>query len=125
MLQNINEEMLNKSEIGKRIFGLRTEKKLSQAKLAEQVSMTGNSISNIENGKQMCKLDKVQRFARALDTSVNFLLYGSSSDNQKEMNQMNEEALLLNEMLAEWNKLSLLDKKRLLAGMKAANSIVA
>ncbi len=125
MLQDINEEMLNKSEIGERIFQLRTEKKLSQAKLAEQVSMSGNSISNIENGKQMCKLDKVQRFAHALDTSVNFLLYGSSSDDPKEMSQMNEEDLLLNEMLAEWNKLPLLDKKRLLAGMKAANSIVA
>lgn len=35
--------------LDKRIFRLRTEKKLSQAKLAEQVSMSGNSISNIEN----------------------------------------------------------------------------
>lgn len=125
MLQNINEEMLNKSEIGERIFQLRTEKKLSQANLAEKVSMSGDSISNIENGKQMCKLDKVQRFAHALNISVNFLLYGSSSDNGKVLEDTSEEVLLQDEMLAEWNKMSLLDKKRLLAGMKAANSIVA
>ncbi len=121
----MNYDVEKTEEIGERIFQLRTEKKLSQAKLAELVSMSGNSISNIENGKQMCKLDKVQRFAHALDTSVNFLLYGSSSDNGKVLDETSDEVLLQDEMLAEWNKMSLLDKKRLLAGMKAANSIVA
>lgn len=125
MLQDIKEETLNQQEIGERIYELRTEKKLTQAKLAEKVNMSVNSISNIENGKQMCKLDKMQRFAHALDTSVNFLLYGSNVEECSYVDETNEAISLQNQMLAEWNKLSLLDRKKLLAGLKASNLVTA
>ncbi|MEF9840391.1 MAG: helix-turn-helix transcriptional regulator [Lachnospiraceae bacterium] len=125
MQQDINEEILNQREIGERIYQLRTGKKFSQAKLAEKVSMSGNSISNIENGKQMCKLDKMQRFAHALDTSVNYLLYGSDTEEIKNVEEISEACLLKQEMLIEWNKLSILEQKRMVAGLKAINQVTA
>ncbi len=107
MLDDINLETLNRFEIEERIFQLRTKEKLSQAKLAEKVDISGNSISNIENGKQLCKFDNIKRFAHALGTSVNFLLYGSSSDNGKVLDETSDKVLLQDEMLAKWNKMSL------------------
>ena len=124
MLHNSNEKVLNQLEIGERIFQLRTEKKMSQARLADEVGVSNNSISNIELGKQMCTIETMHHFAHAFDTSIEFLLYGSSTDNGKVLEKSSEEDLLLSEIIAELEKMSLLDQKRLLAGLKAANSIV-
>lgn len=115
--QDIAEMNIDKVQVGNRIYGLRKRKKLSQMKLAELVDMSKNSISNIELGKQLCGTDKLSRFAEALDTSVEYLLHGNEETGS-------EEELLENEMLNEWKKLSLIDKKRMLASIKAFNKAI-
>lgn len=51
---------------GARVLVLRTEAGLTQAELAERVSLSRGSIANIEGGNQRVLLLDVLRFARAL-----------------------------------------------------------
>lgn len=115
--QDIAEINIDKVQIGNRIYSLRKSKNLSQMELAELVDMSKNSISNIELGKQLCSTDKLPRFAEALDTSVEYLLHGNEESDS-------EEEHLEFEMLNEWKKLSLIDKKRMLASIRAFNTAI-
>lgn len=109
------ELILNKEDIGRRIFEMRKIKGLSQMKLSEMVQMSGNSISNIELGKQLCSTSKLLLFARVLDTSIEYLLHGIET----KVKISQEEQDLNQELLGVWNKISLTDKRRILAGIKA------
>lgn len=115
--QDIDEMNANKVQVGERIYTLRKNMGLSQMKLAELVDMSKNSISNIELGKQLCNTAKLPRFAETLNTTVQYLLYGNEETGS-------EEELLEFEMLNEWKKLSLIDKKRMLASIRAFNSAI-
>lgn len=118
MRKRNNAEMnIDKVQVGNRIYDLRKSKNLSQMELAELVDMSKNSISNIELGKQLCKTDKLPRFAGVLDTSVEYLLYGNEEAGDE------EEGLEI-EMLSEWKKLSFIDKKRMLASIRAFNTAI-
>lgn len=108
---------IDKIEVGKRIYFLRKSKNLTQMDLAELVDMSKNSISNIELGKQLCNTDKLPRFADTLGTSVQYLLYGRNEADD-------EEIQLELDLMEEWKQLSLIDKKRMLAGIKAFNAAV-
>lgn len=115
--RDITEMNIDKAQVGERIYSLRKSRQLSQMKLAELVNMSKNSISNIELGKQLCGTDKLPRFADVLGTTVQYLLYGREETN-------NEEIQLGLELIEEWEKLSLIDKKRMLASIKAFNAAV-
>ena len=109
------EQMPDKVEIGKRIFDLRKEKKLSQMKLAELVDMSKNSISNIELGKQLCGTDKLHRFAEALDTTIDYLMYGTEATNEVDL----EEKQIEMELILILQRLPKVEKRKILAGIKA------
>lgn len=53
--------MLSQKKIGSRIFNLRTQKKLTQEKLAQMVSVDRTTISNWESGKVDIPFQKIQR----------------------------------------------------------------
>ena len=121
MSLDIEIDKSNQLAIGERIYQSRKNKKLSQAKLAEQVGMSSNSISNIENGKQECKMENIRRFAHALNITVDYIIYGTCND--RTMLAANE-ILIEEEILIEIHKLSMLDKTKMLAGLRAANEVV-
>ncbi len=63
------------SELGRTIRRLREESRLSQAQLAERVSITASYLARLEAGEQdHPSLDIVRRLARALKVPLNQLL---------------------------------------------------
>lgn len=61
-------------DLGSRIKLLRKNKKMSQGELAVLCDTTPAAISRYENSKRIPRSDAVARIARALDTSVDYLL---------------------------------------------------
>ena len=81
------------SKIGRFICGLRKEKKITQAELAEKLGISDRAVSKWENGNCLPDAGKMLDLCGILGISVNELLSGEKI----EMEQYNEktEALLL------------------------------
>ena len=68
--------------IGARIQKCRTDKKMTQAELAEKIDTNQKHLSRIEGGYHRSTLDAIVAIARALDVSVDYLIadYNESSN---------------------------------------------
>lgn len=64
------------AEIGKRIRQKRRALNMTQGRLGELTGYALNSISVIEAGKREVPIHRMEAFAKALNCSVNYLLYG-------------------------------------------------
>ena len=64
--------------IGQRIQELRKQCGYTQEKLAEAADLSPPYLSHIERGTKKASLESLTRLAAALDTSVDWLLTGSS-----------------------------------------------
>lgn len=60
---------------------LRQKRGLSVRMLAEKVGTGGAAISNIENGKQIPKIDTIERICAALDAKLKIVDKYDSNDN--------------------------------------------
>lgn len=69
-------------KIGFRIQALRTEKKMTQAELAEIIDTNQKHLSRIEGGYHRSTLDTMVAIAKALDVSVDYLVadFNDSTD---------------------------------------------
>ena len=65
---------MNKLMLGLKVKTLREHKKWSQAKLAEIVDISDNTLSNIERGIYYPRLETFNTLIKALDTSASFLI---------------------------------------------------
>lgn len=66
---------MNIELIGKRIKDLRTDQDLSQQKLANRAGITTRvSISKYENGTSIPDLITLEKIARALNTTISYLI---------------------------------------------------
>ena len=63
-----------KVELGKNIFDLRKQKGLSQEKLAEQINVTRQTISNWELGTTAPNPEQLILLSKALDKSIDYLV---------------------------------------------------
>lgn len=72
---------LNYKEIGKRIKFKRLEAKLTQEKLSETIEVSPSYISEIERGTSICSLATISNVANALNTSLDFLVFGITESN--------------------------------------------
>ncbi len=66
--------------IGKRVEELRLRKKLTQARLAEIVSLSRTSITNIENGRQKLLVHTLWDIAKALGAAPKDFFPQSASE---------------------------------------------
>lgn len=68
--------------IGARIQKCRTDKKMTQAELAEMIDTNQKHLSRIEGGYHRSTLDAIVAIARVLDVSVDYLIadYNDSSN---------------------------------------------
>ena len=71
--------MADMQEIGRRIAALRKAKNLTQAELAEQLSVSYQAVSNWERGESMPDIFKLPTLAAVLGTSVDALLTGETA----------------------------------------------
>ncbi len=65
---------LDFKEIGARIQRCRTDKKMTQAELAEKIDTNQKHLSRIEGGYHRSTLDTIVAIAKALDVSVDYLV---------------------------------------------------
>lgn len=77
MKKNENETA---NTVGKRIRALRKQKGMNQEELSEKVYVKRYTIGRIESDKQLPDINLLKILAKALDTSINYLLYGESSE---------------------------------------------
>ena len=71
--------MADMQEIGRRIAALRKAKNLTQAELAEQLSVSYQAVSNWERDESMPDIFKLPTLAAVLGTSVDALLAGETA----------------------------------------------
>lgn len=74
-------------EIGKRIQQARSKRDLTQARLAEIVSLTRTSITNIEKGRQKLLIHTLYNFANALGIHPTDLLPEEAEQTANTMDQ--------------------------------------
>ena len=71
---------VNHELIGDKIRLLRTNKNISQEKLAEMSDITREAINRIENGLKIPKTDTILAIANALDVPPTYLLDDNEGD---------------------------------------------
>jgi DNA-binding XRE family transcriptional regulator len=67
---------MNNVTAGQRIKALRTERKITQEKLAQQAGISVGFLSDLENDKTNVGADKLLDIAEALDVSLDYLMKG-------------------------------------------------
>lgn len=80
-------------ELGKTIKTIRSEKKLTQEKLAELTNMSTTHISNIENGKTKVSLSAIFSISNALEYTIEELITGDINQDREE-NVQNLESMI-------------------------------
>ena len=79
-------------DLGKRIIELRTQKGVTQEKLAEMVDYSPNHISKLENARTNPSFDLLVKIAQALDVDINelfkFKKYESIDHIKQTLNKM-------------------------------------
>lgn len=72
--------MSQKNNLGSRILELRKAKGWSQTELADKVDISYAQIGRYETKGAQPPAEVVKKIAEALDTSVDYLLFGSTAD---------------------------------------------
>lgn len=67
-------------QIGMRIAELRRSRKLTQEALAEKLNITTKHISHVERGCASLSVKALIELSRALDCSVDYILFGAFED---------------------------------------------
>ena len=67
---------MDQEKIGKFIFELRKEKKMTQQELADKIGVTDRAISKWENGRGMPDLSLMKPLCDALGITLNELISG-------------------------------------------------
>ncbi len=96
-------------EFGNRILSLRKEMKLSQQDLAKMIGVHFTNLGKYERDEAIPSADTLNKLAKALEVSSDFLLNGTIQD--KANNSLKD-----NELLIQFKKIEKLpnDKKKLL-----------
>ena len=93
--------MFNTTEIAKRIKQARINKNMTQLKLADEMGVSFQAVSNWERGNSMPDISKLEDLCRVLELSVSELL-GMGADIAQSVNKaMREEEPLTPEELAD------------------------
>ena len=71
---------INYQQIGKRIKECRRQQNLKQDALAWNAEISASYLSCIENGVKKASLGSIIRIAKALNVSVEFLLFGDATN---------------------------------------------
>lgn len=80
-------------DMGKRISVRRKALGITQEKLAEQMNVSVQMISNLEHGKKAVRPENLAAACKALDISADYILTGESS--LRDMDRISEKVSLL------------------------------
>jgi len=88
------DEVIDLSSVGINMKNFREEKNITQEKMAEDLGVTRQAISNWECGKTQPDLDMLQKISTYLGVSVEELIYGEKREN----------VTIVNKYITEGNK---------------------
>ena len=74
---------LDDKMIGRRIYFARHDQLLSINDLAQMTNLSAAYIRQIERGSKRCSLESLVRICAALELSVDYILFGINSENEK------------------------------------------
>lgn len=94
--------------IGNRLFELRKKQGITQEKLAEQLNVSRQSVSNWELDKSLPDTDKLFVLAQIYDVSLDYIAYGNENTIDDTQKQAHEKSLISGTESdicnnAEWN----------------------
>lgn len=69
-------------EVGKRIRSVRKKTGVTQIKLAEELYISREMLSRIENGKSICGLDLMLYLRQRFDKTVDYFCFGEDYGNE-------------------------------------------
>lgn len=92
-------------QIGERIRECRKLKRMSQSELAEAIGVSDNTISNMETGNNNVKLENIEKVADFFKVSLDYLVKGVGQTPSDD------------DFLNRYNKLSQIDKKKMIEFM--------
>lgn len=69
--------------IGKRIRDIRKKNGYTQIKLSEQLMLSVDSVSNIENGKTTCMPEHIMRLCQLFNVSSDYIYFGKDNVSKK------------------------------------------
>lgn len=69
-------------EFGTRIRKIRKERGMTQEELANKLMITGESVSNIENGKTNCMPEHIVHICEIFDVSADYFYFGTEIQTQ-------------------------------------------
>lgn len=72
--------MINLIDIGRRIKTLRNESNLTQAKIAEYLSLDQSMIAKIEKGERNITSDVIDKLAALFCCTVDYILFGENPE---------------------------------------------
>jgi transcriptional regulator with XRE-family HTH domain len=72
--------MTNKTDFSERLKDLRKKKGYSQGELAELIEVHFTQVSRYERGETKPNAEAMTKLAKVLDTTVDFLMNGTSDD---------------------------------------------
>ena len=107
--------MLNKTEFADRLKELRKQKGISQGDLAELIEVHFTQVSRYERGETKPNAEAMTKLAKALNTTVDFLMNGTADDVVKDAGLEKE----LISRFIEVQSLETDDKKTVLSLMDA------
>jgi transcriptional regulator with XRE-family HTH domain len=93
-------------EIGARISERRREVGLTQEKLAEQMDVSVQMVSNLERGNKAIRIDNLMKLCEILDISSDYILTGTRSQDDisaaaRNLSRLSERDFKLMELLIE------------------------
>lgn len=85
--------MINYKLIGTRIRSARTEKGITQERLAETLGISPEYCSKVETGKAKANLERLSQISVALDIELEFLICGVVHESNSYLSSEIKEAL--------------------------------
>ena len=82
---------MNQIKIGKFIKALRTEKKMTQADLAEKLGVSNRAVSKWENGLNMPDVSLLRPICEIFDITINELLSAEKIEDEKKAEKLEED----------------------------------
>lgn len=71
-------EISSKAIIGKRIHKIRLQNEYTQAEFAEEIDISVNFLSEIENGKKGLSHDTLTKICLRMNVSADYILFGKT-----------------------------------------------
>jgi len=91
--------------VGERIKLLRQKKKMTLRELSEKVGISISFLSDIENNRSNPSLERLKEIAKALDTSVSYLLGEDNPEPKTPADEITEAVSDDPELLEFWKEL--------------------